>query len=170
MRYRGLPPAWTVVFDDRGALHGVRDSAQDHIIGVGRAPRRTVRCRRHLVPEELGSVPAQLTRDGDPKMKVPRAAHVQARLDRAEFIRPIRSREELAKPRKVSIRGGIAGGARRVGVVAAVVRVPKLDESAADGAPVAVQDASADIGDNARSGCGVVIELHQVVKVSASAR
>ena len=92
-----------------------------------------------------------------------RAAIIKPSLDGAEFILSGRSSQKLTEPCEVGITGRIARRTGRIKIIALLVGVPKFDQRAAHGIPGAVQDAPADVGDNARRDGQVVIQLDQVI-------
>jgi hypothetical protein len=94
---------------------------------------------------------------------VPRASVVEAGFDRAEFEFAARPGEELAEAREVRIARRIPRRVRGVKIIAFPVRVPKLDERAANRRAAGSEDASAQIRDRSRRSGQTVVELDEVV-------
>ena len=69
----------------------------------------------------------------------------------------------MAKPGEIRIRGGIARAGRGVNVIAAVVRVLKLDERAVDGSAAAGQDPAAHVGHDSTGGGEAVIQVDEII-------
>jgi hypothetical protein len=91
---------------------------------------------------------------------MPRATVVESRLDRAEFVFACRAGDELPEPGEVRVARSVATDARRIKMIALAVRVPQFDERSFDGIAIAVEDAPADVRDNARGNGQVVAELN----------
>ena len=73
-----------VIQGDRGALGSIGDSRIHHVIGVLGRPYIAIQIVRRFVPESLRRGSRGAPRQSDAPVKMPRASHIQTRLDGAE--------------------------------------------------------------------------------------
>src|SRR5437868_384588 len=89
--------------------------------------------------------------------------HIKPCFNRPEQKSPVRSGQILTESGKIGVAGRIARRGIGINVITFAVGMPKLNERPAYRLAVAVENTALEVGDNARRGGQVIIELYQVI-------